>query len=356
MLWSRSSISPADWVGILKVEIGGIRGKSTIQDCLDWLEIRNCEIFNPHAKRADMKPTRWSRNTLAKMFSTCAAIHGEPNLLPKNEARFLGMIIETISASVSFKSCVCYFEDLAYRGMKFFLPQGDLDETRSNYPSGLYQGSRYSLLEQGKIVRSAFLFYTNKTQAERLYGYAKSPGSGILRFKELRLISNPNGDDYQIISGGLVFGNRQCFIAIGATYETKRGIPEDRLKASDILHAQTVYYVFDDDGDADVIRGIKIGALRMDGDPVAPVIELQRIKGTILPVNWSEIANSKDVEIGVFSPNSQLVGVDSHLKKIAERLEISPDSESHMLRVSTYKRTSNKQKGDQNFGWNSPKN
>ncbi|MFG5379721.1 hypothetical protein ACEWPN_00805 [Yoonia sp. R2-816] len=221
---------------------------------------------------------------------------------------------------------------MAYRSIKFFMPHGGIDSINVKKPLGWYQASRYSLGVPGRIVRSAFFFYENDEDRERLlpFGYYDDPN--VLRFKELRKIKNDAGREYQIISGGLVFANRQCFVAIGATYETRLGVAEKDLKASDIQHAQTAYYVFDDDGDADVVRGLKIGVLRLHGDPVAPTIELRRVK---MPegLEWSSVGDQTAIEIGIVDPKAE---DRTDLAEVVERIRPRVHDEAKIPFATTF--------------------
>ena len=82
---------------------------------------------------------------------------------------------------------------------------------------------------QNKLIRSAFLFYENPPEQERLFPYG-TPGLGnVLRFKEFRSIAKAKPNPYQILSGGLLFNNRHCYIGVGVSYETKLGLKEIEL-------------------------------------------------------------------------------------------------------------------------------
>ena len=147
-----------------------------------------------------------------------------------------------ILETVSFRSCANYFEFLAYRAMKFFLPNGGIPRSDRKRPLGLYQATRPSLAFQNKLIRSAFLFYENPPEQERLFPYG-TPGLGnVLRFKEFRSIAKAKPNPYQILSGGLLFNNRHCYIGVGVSYETKLGLKE--IELTDIPHIPSKFMEF----------------------------------------------------------------------------------------------------------------
>ena len=102
--------------------------------------------------------------------------------------------------------------------------------------------SRPSLAFQNKLIRSAFLFYENPPEQERLFPYG-TPGLGnVLRFKEFRSIAKAKPNPYQILSGGLLFNNRHCYIGVGVSYETKLGLKE--IELTDIPHIPSKFVEF----------------------------------------------------------------------------------------------------------------
>ena len=95
------------------------------------------------------------------------------------------------------------------------------------------------------------------------------------------------------------------------------------------MHVQFVYYVFDDDQDNDVVRGLKATVLRNVGDPVSPLIELERIPNQIDYVDWENISTSRLVEIGVFD-------YDGPREKYLNRLMPVFDDNYKMARFGRY--------------------
>lgn len=318
-LWNRANVCPADWVGILEVELELQGRKATQKNCLHWLEA-NGSFTDRFAL------SRIKRQHL------CAV-----SLSDTQE-----QIVQTIINGVSLRSCIRFFEEAAYRSLKFYIPEGNPDSVKSqSRPEGFYQATRFSISEPNKLIRSVFYFYRNPAQHEHLAGYAdnltiqdvnkpslkRMRTSNVLRFRELRLIDRDSGHGYQIISHGFVFCNRQCFIVTGASFETKQEIHDDDLKMSDIRHVQSVYYILDDDNDANRIRGIKSTFLRHEGNPASCVIELNRINN-LKYTQWRRLLENDNVQIGVFDP----VDIDTDL---LERLEVSADDRFKVLRVKS---------------------
>lgn len=284
MQWGRTNVSPTDWISVLRTQLQ-LRGVSkSNQECCKWLEQYDVKV----------NPTDISK--LAGI-SECAV-----KLSPRHE-----LVLNAIITNVSARSAIIYFESLAYRGLRFFFPRGNpVRSDTSTIPNGVYQATRFSFSEPGRIIKSAFLFYRNDASREILGGYGdslsveeNSKKSNILRFKELRQIQPKDRPEYQIIVGGFVFYNRGSFILAGAAFEMSPGIVEQEMGMIDINHVQSLWYILDDDGDSSFIRGIKVTSLRHKYDPAAAVVQLVRIPALGVE-DWPDIGNKSGIEIGTY--------------------------------------------------------
>lgn len=318
-LWNRANVCPADWVGILETELKLQNKKPTQQNCLLWLE------------RCGFSTDRFALSRIKRQH-LCAVQLSD---VQEN-------IIQVIIDGVSLKSCIHFFEEAAYRSLKFYIPEGNPDSVKSqSRPEGFYQATRYSISEPNKVIRSVFNFYRNPAHLEHLAGYAdnltiqdvnrsslkRMRTSNVLRFRELRMIDRDSGRGYQIISHGFVFCNRQCFIATGASFETKQEVFEEKLKMSDIRHVQSVYYIFDDDNDANRIRGLKSTFLRHEGNPAGCIIELNRVVD-LKHTQWRRLLENDNLQVGVFETDE----IDPEL---LERISVKQDDNFNVLRVKS---------------------
>ena len=288
-----------------------LRGQAaTNSGCCSWLKDRGVD-----AKAPD----------LSKLHSNHSS---ETHLSPREYA-----IVQAIVADVTPRTTIKHFEDLFYRSMKFFLPEGSLDAIpASRIPTGVYLAARYSFSQPGRIVQSAFLFYRNAPDEEFVHGYARvtdprerATKSNVFRFKELQKVENVPGGGFQVFIGGFVYYCRGSFYAIGAAIETDLGVKEREIRNSDIRSIRPVWYILDDDNDIEVIRGIKSTSLRNVGDPASAVIEMHRIAGYETD-DWTDLASDLPVPLGVFDPDQ--------LEGDVERLKPTISPEFKMLRVT----------------------
>lgn len=331
-LWNSQVVSPSNWVEVLAVEIAeGELGRSLkAGDFVVWAR-KACQRDKSSTNQRVLSwlddnaldDQRGARN-VSTVLSKLRANHD----CRRKPGGIMGDLVDVIAQNVSLKSAICFFEWRAYEALRYFLPDGGISYTDRERPIGLYQATRPSFGVPDKLTRSAFLFYENEIEDERLWGYGYPGKDKVLRFKERRIITDAEPRPRLIFSGGLVFINRQCFILIGASYETEFDKQERDLKASDIKHMQLVYYIFDDDHNNEVIRGFKPTVLRSTCDPVVPVVELERV--TTKPIKWDDIDDSGLVQIGTFDA----VG---DLEKYTDRLKPNYDQNFNMYRVTTYR-------------------
>jgi len=324
--WGRANVSPSDWMGILGVEINQQQTRqASLAAMQNWLKERGFHV---------------ERTTLSRL-------RGE-RYCEKKLSQNLEELITVIINNVSVRSCVQYFEEQSYNSFKFFNPNSNPQSKpeQGNLPNGLYQSTRFSFSNPGKLVRSAFYFYAYPTKDERLSGYANNmtinqsvTESNVMRFKELRHITEGEKIQYQIMVGGFVFYNRGCFYLIGTSFETEPMAREYNLKVHDIRHVQMAEYILDDDNDPETIKGIKMTALRNAYNPAAAIIQLERVHNhNITPQTWHEVYNSLHVELGVFDVNRINASGQTDLKKYEISLNPSHkiDNEFNMLRVSRF--------------------
>ncbi|MCF6445702.1 hypothetical protein [Nereida sp. MMG025] len=321
--WGRSNVSPHDWISILDFELERKGRQSSLAEKQQWLAAHGY----------------YTENTA---ISKLRAVHECDRILSaKQEA-----IIETIIQNVSVRTCIQYFENLTYRSFKFFNPSGNPQKHTdySSLPLGVYQGTRYSFSSPGRLIRSAFLFYQNPRNHEHVAGYADSIAVGreseisnVLRFKEVRLIKDRSKEQYQLLIGGFVLYNHGCFYLIGVSIETPPAVTEKRIEMSDIRHMQMVYYILDDDDDANVVRGLKVTGLRYQRDPAAAVLHLERRTDSKLNVtNWEQVYKEPGLEIGMIDVRTKSSVVRPDLLKYKELLNPSPDESYQMVSVGRW--------------------
>lgn len=318
--WNRTNVSPSDWLEILEIELTEQKRKASLRELQAWLRTHHF-------------------HTEVTVISRLKSEHRCEKALSDTQERLIQTIIENVSA----RSCILYFENLGFRAFKFFNPYGNPDRRADpvNLPLGLYQATRFSFSDPGKLIRSAFLFYKNSYQDEPLSGYAdnlvvnqRHTISNILRFKEIRLIGYADNPKYQILVGGFVFVNHGCFYLTGASFETDPNVHEPSMQAREIRHVQMVNYILDDDSDADVIRGLKTTGLRHQSNPAAAVIELERINGTQMSLSeWYQVRESGLIELGVFDLAEGINDNTTHLQKYVDRLKPMAHPEYKMTYV-----------------------
>jgi len=313
-IWNSANVSPQDWVQILQLELKLARQKNGLNDCCRWLAEKGFTI-------------QLSTLSRLKAVERC----------DKRLSHLQEEALETIIQNISVRTCIIYFENLAYRAYKFFLPNGNSERRTDpqSLPLGVYQATRYSFAYPNKLLRSAFLFYKNPEHYELLAGYGDGPNaaskahtSNVLRFKEIRHLYQDDTLIYQILVGGFVFSDKNSFALIGAAIETEPNVVEHQMTMSDIRRVHFSHYVLDDDGDSDFIRGIKVTSLKNEHDPAAAVIELNRIPSTNVK-DWENIVSDPRVEIGLNNAD------EPSLQKYKEQL--SPENNQsdtfHMMRV-----------------------
>lgn len=252
----------------------------------------------------------------------------------------LESIVQTIVDNCKFVSCVSYFEDLCYRSFRFFIPEGNPARgvRLSSFPEGVYQGLRYSFSNPGHVIRSAFLFYRNPVEFEPISGFADQFKSGsiprksnVLRFKEVRIITSDIKPKYQLLIGGFVFYNNGCFYLTGCSMETAPGIDERFLRATDIRRMHLAFYVLDDDGDIETIRGVKVTGLRHAHEPAAAILHLEKIDDTGINItNWNKIYDSPNIHIDVLNNNDTSLQANKNFENL---LNPSISCKYRMLRV-----------------------
>ncbi len=260
-LWGVDNVTPSDWIDVAlnHIELAGQR--RNIENVVQWL----------HTLDVRATPNNVS---VVRQHRSC----GEAMQRRSQE------IVSAIVSGASRDAFVMHLEKKSLSAMMGFIPEGNpFRFENANIPSGVYQSSRYSFAEKGKILQSAMVFYRKPWEHEKLRGFSDMMPkvdidlSNVVRYYELELVyDRKNTILHRSINSGFVLYEGRSFVLLGNSLNIGPTANEITFKISDVKKAKGNFKTIADEKNVEEYRGVEVTSQSNSGLPGVSIIHLTR--------------------------------------------------------------------------------